>query len=777
MKRFLSTVLLVTLIFSNFVENVSASRLEQVETSDLSNIIYEQENLDTMPKDYSDDENPSIDMTEDSLPDEIQNALKLPTETSEEVGSDLLDESAIETDATFIDDSENISEEEESVLIEETMQRQLAAGLFEKGDFIVRASSESDIGYTSDMNGGVLTIKKNGTYEITMKSGVKTTTDRIKIDAGVTAIIIIDNVKIDLSDRSHMPEATPGVMDNTGKGRPFDMKGAAVTLKLKNTNSFRAADGRTALFCPAGSTLVIEGPGSLTAETGALYCVAAIGGEGVLDSDYQRQYSYGEITYKNNLDAFEEFVWQLQGYREWDVAGLDAKCGAVTIKSGIVNANAYVGHHEIIDDGIWDPYDAGYEALIIRDGGGSPIVTTGNTAVAIGGANGGPIRIEGGTVNAKSTTRSTTIGSTTNEFSGGIYITGGKVDAQNGYRVLGSIAMTDTGTDAVYGPAIGWASYSLVGDSSTVIEISGTANVTAKGTYGCAGIGGGRNGSGGHITISGNAVVNATGGLKAAGIGGGIAHNPNRVNTLTGAAATMGTGTIIIKDNAKVTAKGGDDAAGIGGGVRNTVTTADPRNYYYPSEGQAGTIIIEGAAEVTATGGKNGAGIGSGGSDTGNDCYNSCQIQNLIITTTGVIKATGGTNAANIGIGYLSNGTGTYGNVSNNNSGTRVTGIYVNTTDYQSTFPGMNDVPNSITKDENGNLVVSGTVDLTKTTITNPVVTASKQNPTPTPKSDIENKLLPNAKDISESIRDYLENNAGTQIVSNLVASNGTPPP
>lgn len=773
MKRFLCTVLLITIIILNVTENVEAAGLEAAKAFELSDIIYEQDNSETILEDYTYDVNPSPDVTDD----EMQGSPELPIMEEEKIGDNLLDESAEEIDVEFTEDPENASEEEESVLIEETMQRQLAAGAFEKGAFIVSASSGSDIGYTSDANGGVLTIKKNGAYEISMKNGIKTTTDRIKVDAGVSATITIDNVKIDLSDRSYMPETTPGVMDNTGKGRPFDMKGATVTLRLKNTNSFRATDGRTALFCPSGSTLVIEGPGSLTAETGAFYCVAAIGGEGVLDSDYQRQYSYGEITYKNNLIAFEEFVWQLQGYREWDAAGVDATCGSVTIKSGTVNANAYVGHHEIIDDGIWDPYDAGYEAMIIRDGGGSPIVTAGNTAVAIGGANGGPIRIEGGTVNAKSTTRSTTIGSTTNEFSGGIYITGGKVDAQNGYRVFGSIAMTDTGTDAVYGPAIGWASYSLVGDSSTVIEISGTANVTAKGTYGCAGIGGGRNGSGGHITIGGNAIVNATGGLKAAGIGGGIAHNPNKVNTLTGVAATMGTGTIIIKDNAKVTAKGGDDAAGIGGGgVRNNVTTTDPRNYYYPSEGQAGTIIIEGAAEVIATGGKNGAGIGSGGSDTGNDCYNSCQIQNLIITTTGVIKATGGTNAANIGIGYLSNGTGTYGNVSNNNNGTRVTGVYVNTTDYQSNFPGMKDVPNSITKDENGNLVVSGTVDFTKTTITNPVVTASKQNPTPTPKQDIENKLLPNAKDVSEAIKDYLDNNAGTQIVSDPTASNGTMP-
>lgn len=711
--------------------------------------------------------------------------------SSEEMADSELTGELIEITEDIAEESQEIAEELQEAAIDESMQESveestdfleiveskpaLAAAV--SGAFNVTASNGGDYGYTAGANGGVLTIKKNGTYEISMRSGVTTTTDRIKVNAGVTAVITIDNVKIDLSDRSHMPEATPGVLDNTGKGRPFDMKGAAVTLKLKNTNSFRAADGRTALFCPEGSTLVIEGTGSLTAETGAFYCVAAVGGEGVLDSDYQRQYSYGEITYQYNPNAFEEFVWQLQGYREWDAAGLDAKCGSVTIKSGTVNANAYVGHHEIIDDGIWDPYDAGYEAMIIRDGGGSPIVTAGNTAVAIGGANGGPIRIEGGTVNARSTTRSTTIGSTTNEFSGGIYITGGKVDAQNGYRVFGSIAMTDTGTDAVYGPAIGWASYSLVGDSNTVIEISGTANVTAKGTYGCAGIGGGRNGSGGHITIGGNAVVNATGGLKAAGIGGGIAHNPNKVNTSTGAAATMGTGTIIIKDNAKVTAKGGDDAAGIGGGgVRNTVTTTDPRNYYYPSEGQAGTIIIEGAAEVTATGGKNGAGIGSGGSDTGNDCYNSCQIQNLIITTTGVIKATGGANAANIGIGYLSNGTGAYGNVSNNNDGTRVTGVYVNTTDYQSTHPGMDKVPNSIIKDKDGNLVVSGTVDLTKTTVTNPVVTASKQNPNPVPKPPIENKLLPNAKDVSESIKSYLDKNSKAKIVSAPTSPSGTVP-
>ena len=107
------------------------------------------------------------------------------------------------------------------------------------------------------------------------------------------------------------------------------------------------------------------------------------------------------------------------------------------------------------------------------------------------------------------------------------------------------------------------------------ITING-GTVTATGGNYCAGIGGGKSGSGGNITINGG-IVNATGGGFAAGIGGG--HD--------------GDGGNIIINGGTVTAKGREGySAGIGGG----------------KNGKGGNITISGGT-VTATGY---AGIGCG---------------------------------------------------------------------------------------------------------------------------------------------------------------------
>ena len=83
--------------------------------------------------------------------------------------------------------------------------------------------------------------------------------------------------------------------------------------------------------------------------------------------------------------------------------------------------------------------------------------------------------------------------------------------------------------------------------SGSDITIKGSAEVTANGGQGGAGIGGGGGGSGSEITISGSAQVEATGGLYASGIGGGYNFNGN------------GTGSnITVSGDAQVKAQGGN---------------------------------------------------------------------------------------------------------------------------------------------------------------------------------------------------------------------------
>lgn len=97
--------------------------------------------------------------------------------------------------------------------------------------------------------------------------------------------------------------------------------------------------------------------------------------------------------------------------------------------------------------------------------------------------------------------------------------------------------ITAAGSDGAAG--IGGGYY-----NGATVTITGDAVIkNASSTKYGAGIGGG-NGSDGNVTISGNAKIeNATGGYGAAGIGGGAFSSPDKI----------GNGNVVIKDNAKST--------------------------------------------------------------------------------------------------------------------------------------------------------------------------------------------------------------------------------
>ena len=169
-------------------------------------------------------------------------------------------------------------------------------------------------------------------------------------------------------------------------------------------------------------------------------------------------------------------------------------------------------------------------------------------------------------------------------------------------------------------------------------------SLTATGSYGGAGIGGGAYGEGNNITITGGTVI-AAGGINGAGIGGGHDRSGKNITikggrvTATGGnrdeyddfggAAGIGGGAygngedITIKDGT-VTATGGRYGAGIGGG----------------EHGEGKNITITGGT-VNATGGEGGAGIGGGAYGNG---------KNITING-GTVTATGGVSGAGIGGG------------------------------------------------------------------------------------------------------------------------------
>jgi hypothetical protein len=126
------------------------------------------------------------------------------------------------------------------------------------GDFSIGIGS-SDVSWSD----GILTINTSGSYTIGMKAGVNsTTTNRIVVESGVTADIILSNVNINMS--------------SINNARAFDMTGATVNLTLVGGNVLRSGQNRAGLEAPEGSSLVIT-----AASTGSLSATGGNSGAGI----------------------------------------------------------------------------------------------------------------------------------------------------------------------------------------------------------------------------------------------------------------------------------------------------------------------------------------------------------------------------------------------------------------------------------------------------------------------------------------------------------------
>jgi len=415
-----------------------------------------------------------------------------------------------------------------------------------------------DFGVTTS---DVLTISTGADIEVT---GTVSGGRRIVVDG--TATVTLNGLSI----------TAPGI-DNS----PLLLNvGANLTLIIDGVNNLTGGAGAAGIQAPAGTTLAIDGGGSLTA-TGGNMGAGIGGGSGSVG---------GNITIHGGIIITSGGATGINAGAGIGNGSVVAAGGSnITIYGGTITANGAGG-----SAGIGGGTGGSGGNIIIN--GGNITATGGPNGAGIGGGiggSGGSININGGIITAASAGS----GSTGAGIGGGSGSSGGSININGGN-------ITATG---VVGAGIGGGSGS--GGSGGTIVIGGDAIITALSTDGGAGIGGGGAGAdGGSITISGNAVVVATSAVRGAGIGGGSGST----NGGSGGAINITGGT--------VTATGGNGSglngagAGIGGGGGGGGVSGNG--------GNGGNVTISNSA-VTTTGGTSGpaatsnsTAIGGGGHGT-----------------------------------------------------------------------------------------------------------------------------------------------------------------
>jgi hypothetical protein len=201
----------------------------------------------------------------------------------------------------------------------------------------------------------VLTVTGNGPYLI--KGTGSPTTDRIQVQSGVSAAIILEDINIDVS--------------GTSGAAAFDLSGATVNLTLTGSNILASGDSRAGIHAPWGSTLEISAN-----STGSLDATGGNGGAGIGGG--------GGVT----------------------ISG-----GTVTATGGVsgagIGGNSGGGGGSIMIDGGTVTARGGVSGAGIgggSSGGGGGVTIAGGTVTATGGgtnsSGGGSITISGGAVNA-----------------------------------------------------------------------------------------------------------------------------------------------------------------------------------------------------------------------------------------------------------------------------------------------------------------------------------------------------------------------------------------
>jgi hypothetical protein len=463
--------------------------------------------------------------------------------------------------------------------------------------------------------GDTLRIMESGTYTIGMKSGVTTTTkNRIVVDSGLSANIILSNVDIDTSAN-----------ENTAA---FDMSGATVTLTLTGTNVLKSGLNRAGLQAPEGSTVTINAAD----ETHTLSAIGGDNGAGIGGGmSAPNGLTGGSITITGGT------VTATGGYRGAGIGGgggyddyssvNGGAGGNITISGGTVTATGYGGA------GIGGGLGGGSYAT---GGAGGNITITGGTVTATGGTD-GSLSSTGAGIGGGSGYSSTAYGGA----GGNITITGGIVTATGGVGRGYAEGGAGIGGGGAYGNGSG-------GSGGTVI-IRNCMVIAKGGSGGAAGIGGGSgnstDGAAGSITeIAGNAVVLASS-IQPALPGGSLLSNALVYNGATFAMygnVTLGqdftindTGTLEIPAFSTLTIPGG-------------VTLTNNGNILvYHGGAVSGTVVGNQPvfSDLTISGGTSYAYAGGLLTITGNGTYTIGMKSGLTTTTTDRIVVAPGVTA------------------------------------------------------------------------------------------------------------------------------------
>lgn len=333
------------------------------------------------------------------------------------------------------------------------------------------------------------------------------------------------------------------------------------TINLIGTNDVKGFDGRyPGLFVPSGSTLTIQGSGSLEARSNGRG--AGIGGVSKsIENDPGIDCGNIVIT-GGTIDAHSPSGTAIG-------SGLDASCGNITITPGVTRVKASRGGGDASD------------CIGQGAGGGScGTVTIGLLAGRISGSSFTyPTTIDVGSLTADYVARygDTLTGTRTSGHKVSV-CAGGNVTINNlnisgcpdaGLTCLGTATITLNGTNSLTGET-GFPGIFVPSASTLTIQGNGSLNAATNGNAvsRAAGIGGGDAMDCGDIVITGGNIT-ATGGYNCAGIGGGYHSGVSGLHAMCGNITISG-GTIV--------ATGGESAAGIGGGYNSpcgviTITT------------------------------------------------------------------------------------------------------------------------------------------------------------------------------------------------------------
>ena len=522
-----------------------------------------------------------------------------------------------------------------------------------------------------------LLIKTSKPLTVGMAEGVASTADRIVIDpgSGNKADVTLDGIKISYTSKTGTNDSTSHVV---GKS-PIDVVNGEVALRLADgsiseitslTNGFDLSAGflhaGAALHISKGTTLSIEGPGSLAARVedsnGNGLKSACIGGN--------PGESTGSVEIKGGTVKASAYVKNvgLSGIKAEGAAigaGKDGSCAGVTISGGKVTANVEAPNIDAAGIGSGASSAAGTSSCPVRIAGGTVSVsskaTGSNQGAAIGGGyqsnsdvtiSGGAVKVEHSGTGATGSKIGAGVKAEDEGITNSLTIAGGKfadkdADAKNntvyGAKVSkGYVLQQNAGSDKddypyeVINPTGDFTvSGGKLGEDYTYQDNVLTVKTEKALTIGMSVFADDAFTYDDNVFELSKEVKNGTkadrivvdpGASKTANVTlSGVAIDMSDIYGVAALSTTRGKAHIKLAEGSINVLLGGGDAAGLSVGT--------------------GGIELDGAGSLYAEGGDGGAGIGSGKGAAAGDIA-------VALSTTGTISVLGGSCGAGIGSGH-----------------------------------------------------------------------------------------------------------------------------